>query len=220
MSDYGLRDHIPKTSSDEDLDVEWATANEVVPSRRPEPPARPRIAEQTLDRFAGSNPRVLDESEFGPAELYMIERTRRDIAEVYAHVRDDIKSDTVGRGMTELLEHPRDDCRFIVHGHILMVVERSNNELIGGISAGTLYINPEERGRGIARDMHINLQALDYHILAPSHYSSGGYGARLAAHREASLLDFQAGLTVHPENLERYSEAIAALKTKEPEPGF
>lgn len=178
-------------------------------------PQRPRIAEQPLSDFTTADPIVLEESGFDDDARRIIENTRLNLIKIHAefvthkgHVADGIFTQ-------ELEEIRREDCHFVVRDNALLVIERSDGALIGGISAGTLFIKPEERGRGIARDIHINLQALEFEMLKPSYFSKGGYGARLAAHREACLLDYQAGLSVHPENLIRYSVAIEALNTRE-----
>lgn len=185
-------------------EIEWGALSPPPPP----PPSRPRIAMLRLEDFIGKSPRVISEDQFSPHELKVIEYVEMELLGLHLVYMDPVLAGHMLRSFEVLHEVDRSDCKFIATGFSLLAIDSETDGLLGGITRGTIFVEPEARGRGIARDMHISLQAHDRVILAPSHFSEGGYGARLAAHRDAVLLDHKAGKPVHAENLVRYEDEL------------
>ena len=170
-------------------------------------PARRRLAELRLDEFVLPGARVVDEDSFSPTELRYIEG----VEDLLYIARERLKRDpSIGK---ELPFDRRDDIRFVAVKRAVIAIDVTTDELVGGTSQALPFVRPEHRLRGINRDLHLLADELDLSLFAPSHYSTGGYRARLAAHREAVLDAVIAGRPVHPDNLERYADLIAARQT-------
>lgn len=190
-----------------DVETEQTAARVALATLRRE---RPRMHQLSWAEYMGPEPRVISEEEFSPEEREIIARTEGWLRWAFqdAH-RDPRRYGLIGAA--------RSDLRCLVRGPVLMLISEDASTLYGGIADGMTFIMPEHRGQGLSKELHLAIDGSARCWLAPTHFSTGGFGARQAAHRTAVERAHQDGLPdIHPDNLVRY----LGQEPDEPVPAF
>lgn len=156
-----------------------------------------------FERWIGRrDPLILDEAEFGPSEMRWIDEARERLIASHAR-RSCQRSSMEGYGVREL--PGADGISFLKIGSDLVAMDAKNEAFLGGISRGMIYVAPEYRGRGVAVSLHVCAEETRCVALKPSHFSSGGFAARRAAHRILCQRAFDRGDPLCDENRETYA---------------
>jgi hypothetical protein len=182
------------------IDLEWST--EGAASR--EVVMRKSAAQSTLDEYLNKKPDreflILKDSELRPAELYMIAFTRRQLS----HYHENLLSICHRLPLPE-----RPDLEAYHRGSAIFLLSADTQKLIGGTYNGTIVIDEEFRGQGMATLIHVLNDENDLGCLAPTHYSEGGYATRVSAHKILCDRAHERGEDVLPENLEAYGISMS-----------
>ena len=174
-------------------------------------PAEMRSFLAWIGRRSMDQVKIVEEKDFTDVELGMIEHVQSDLLEFHAGVR--------GNSINYKVACEKDGFRYLVTPHSLLVEEIGTGALAGGVSIGTIYVEPEFRKRGIAVELHkVDDRLPGKKRLSAGYFSRNGFRTRQAAHRELCNEAFEAGRPVAPENIEAYGLGAPVAERDDFEP--
>lgn len=158
----------------------------------------------TFDEWIGKkDPRIIKDDDLGEKEQLQIDDARKNLRILSGVFNDPDDTSVAFRKITGL-----DGISFYHAASRVIAIEESSGAGMGIINRGLLYVEPDFRGRGVARMLHIVHDEHGLNIFHPSHFSTGGFAARVSAHRALCARAFERGDHVHAQNMESYDLAI------------
>lgn len=104
---------------------------------------------------------------------------------------------------------------FYYHNQKIIVVNRSNGELVGGAVVGTRWVNEKYRKDNVGTHILLSSQEIPNKIFGPTSYSVGGYKSRVKAHKIAIENALKDGKIVPDDVLKEYKYGIHDNKIKD-----
>lgn len=157
-----------------------------------------RLHQMSWEEYVGPDPRVVDDSAWGPVEFAYMEEAESKLISAHALMK---------KGGVAGIDLPVSEAglRCIAQRDLVVLMSEDGQDLYGGIFDGTTFVPEKHRGKGYSKHLHLAIDGYHRAFLDPTHFSHGGIAARRAAHREATERAFAAGLDdIHPANLARY----------------